>query len=880
MVLDAHSLEAIEQEVRNCFLYEDAPEYLSALERDLQLLNQNDTGIDREAIYQSLMRTTHSLKGGAGIAQLTHLSSLAHKLEDLSIAVQQGKVADLEIANTLFTYSFDWIDRLIGAAIRGGTAEEAKVAASASIFQELDLVLQEIAQQNSSTAEATLDISAPNFAFLKAALEVDLEDCLQRVETILADGATSVVTETLAQFIEECTLLGETLGQNWLSEIVKPLCSLLDGSVTSEIEPVVRETISTIRQRRSIALQPSSPKSPEQSAPKPQPNPPTSSSLAIPELKLRMPVSRLNRIDNNLGELFINQERLTLFQNQLSQVNTALKKRVEQFRPINEGIQTVYDRLATTGSTQTSSNSEFDSLEFDRYTDLHSSLQELQELMVRVQESRADIDLIAWEFQASLDDLRRQLNDLRKDVTESRFVPFRNLSERLAIPLPSLNQQYKKAVELHIEGEYTPIDQLILEQLETPLTHLFRNAFDHGIETVAERNALGKPATAQIKISASIEGNRVTIAISDDGRGIDLEKVYQKARQSGLTEASFAALTKKQILDFLFMAGFSTAKAVTELSGRGVGLDIVRLQVERLGGSIEIETKLGQGTQFMLRIPLSLSILPLLICRSHQHTLAFPSNEVIEAIEVQYYDRTDCVIWQDRSIPIYPLGQILPYNQSIAINLTPEVLSSPERFATALIVRVGKEFVALEIDSLLTEKELVVKPFDNTIPVPPYLLGCTVLGTGEVIPVLNSNRFGELLQQSPAPAIPITPSAKTCILIVDDSIAVRRMLDRCLSQSGYQVIQCKDGKEALAVLEQGDHQFNLVISDIEMPRLDGFGLLREIRAHQEWQNLPVAMLTSRDNEVHRTKASNLGAVAYFTKPFQPQKILNRVAELI
>jgi chemotaxis protein histidine kinase CheA/ActR/RegA family two-component response regulator len=959
MVLDSNSLDAIEQEVRNCFLYEDVPEYLSALERDLQLLNLDENTVDRAELYKSLMRTTHSLKGGAGIAQLPHLSNLSHKLEDLSIALQNGKVADLEIANALLTYSFEHINQLIGAAIRGGIEEEANVAANMSIFQELDLILQEIALNNTQATEAYLEVSAPSLSFLKTVLEIDLEDCLQRVEEVLARSTTAKeLEEILGQFIEECTLLGEAFAQSWLSELVKPICSIFQEPVET-IVPIVVEIIRSIREQRNIVFntEPSAVSSlpvdteeqvsdldemlsplfssslieeeiaalnsensnDEMLAPlfsseieeigeamegeiakvittsfnintSPQVEKiakaiTTSFKTNIPELKLRMPVSRLNRINNNLGELYINQERLSLFQQQLTQVNQSLKKRVEQFRPINEQIQTVYDRLAT-GNTDTGSGrlasqtpsekslDEFDSLELDRYTDLHGSLQNLQELMVRVQESRSDIDTISTEFQSSLDDLRQQLNSLRSDLTESRFEPFRVVSDRLAISLPSLNQQYRKAVKLKIEGEYTPIDRLILEQIETPLTHLFRNAFDHGIETIEERAFLSKSTTAQITISAAIKSNQVVIKIADNGRGINLEKVYQKAAQLGLTQVDYNDLTREQILNFMFMSGFSTASKVTELSGRGVGLDIVRLQVERLQGSIRIETELGIGTQFILNIPLSLSILPLLLCRSQNRTFAFPSNEVIETLQIEGEEEGQ-VIWKDRLIPCYPLAQILPYSQATTVQTEPTI---------ALVVKVEELFIALGIDSLLAERELTIKPFDRTIRVPSYLLGCTVLGTGEIVPVLNSDRLGTILPQSPLdrrPQVFIAPTAEEiCILIVDDSIAVRRMLDKCLTQSGYQVVQCKDGKEAVAVLAQGDRQFHLIISDIEMPRLDGFGLLQEIRAHQKWDNLPIAMLTSRDNELHRRKASNLGATAYFTKPFQAQQIIDKVANLL
>jgi type IV pili sensor histidine kinase/response regulator len=927
MALDSSSLDLINQEVRNCFLYEDVPDYLVALEQNIELLLGNDRNLsaaEQKPIYQELMRIAHSLKGGAGIAQLFNLSRLAHQLENLIEALEKEQITDLRSAQDFLAEGVELINLLVTAALRGGDAEETKEAESLTIFQELESFLQEQVGTCQDDAELKLeDNNSPNLFLLKTALEVDLEECLQRVEkTLQTSPSSEILQKSLQQFIDECTLLGQVLKLDWLVDTASGLDYLLEADFQT-VSELMTATITYLRQQREEVLNPQSSRSQEESQffsdsekenneatfsfrqveeidatfsfqPVDETEAtfvfrkledkdanPSLSSQKVPEHKFKISVSRLNRINNTFGELLINYERLSLQQRQIKAIDRNLKKQLEQFTPINEQIQTLYDRLATVGNPHlpifsapcsllpAPSKEQYDILEFDRYTEFHSSLQNLQDLMGKIQESRIDLDLLAYELETSLDELRLQLNSLRGDLTNSRFVPFRSLTAQFATSLASLNQKYHKSVTLKVEGEDVLIDRLILEQLQTPLTHLFRNAFDHGIESTEQRLSNHKSAHGQITFLASIEGNRVIIGIADDGGGIDLNKVYQKAVAKGLCQTSIDRLSPSQILEFLFAPGFSTADKVTQLSGRGVGLDVVHLAIERLQGSIDIETTLGVGTCFTISIPVSLSIIPLLLCRIQQRTIAIPSIKVLEIISIADLVETTEIFWRDRLIPLYSLLKILPYTES---DYTES--SAP----LALVLDVAGVPIAFTIDRLIEEKELVVKPFDNTVKIPNYAIGCTILGTGEVVMVISPNQLSPLLVCNLIATIAQEHNLAInkqviSILIVDDSIAVRRILDSCLRQSGYQVTQCKDGREALTTLDR-NHNFDLVISDIEMPNLDGFGLLQEIRSR--WQNLPVAMLTSRHNQLHRQRAADLGANAYFHKPFNPNQLLQAI----
>ena len=990
-MLDAASLDSITQEARSCFLYEDAPEYLAAFESGLQQLTLESSEAHPDVgVYNGLMRTAHSLKGGAGIAQLPHLQRLSHQLEDLLEALNGGRVEDSGQAHQLLFEGLERTNQLIAAAIRSGEEGEAEAANKLEIFQLLDFFLGTLPEEFEEFEESS-DIT-PNSFLIETALTVDLEDCIQRVEGAL-EGGHETLEEIVPGFVEECILLGEALNLPWLSEVGKSLQGFV-GSDTERLAEFTQTALSTIREQRERLLNPSNDNSsavseplldepdfpqtdelnlldetipdisdldellgdssakpsdepeldvrvedelldefvsnsvslpvvaeatsdelPSERVAAPSSVPAKSAEAAAPGINLRMPVTRLDKINNILGELLIAHERLGSQHVQLKQANRTLSQRAQQLTPLNERISDIYDRLSSpVASTSAAVSSgtvlgafshqlashpnalsnhltegnEFDSLEMDRYTDLHSTLQDFQELMVRVQETRSDIDVIQMDLGESLEGLRQDLDGLRSELTQSRLSPFRTLSDRFFAPLRSLSSQHNKSVSLEVKGADALVDLAVLEQLQAPLTQLFRNAFAHGIEPPEERVAAGKSPEATITLSARVQSNRALLSISDDGRGIDLQAVLDKAIQLGLcTPEEASSLTSKQIYGFLFTPGFSTAEKTTALAGRGVGLDIVQMQVERLRGSVQVESQLGKGTTFTLSIPLSSNILPLLICRCQQRLMAMPSIEVLEAIGLQEYKELglmdgDRILWKERSLRVKPLLQLLPYAEKPVVDSCP----------VALIVNVGGTAMALGVDALESERELVLKPFDSTVPMPAYLSGCTVLGDGQVVPVLDTDRLALLLEESLAlstvrPGTQQSDSAtpaeggkddKPTILIVDDSIAVRRALNRLLTQAGYRVIEGRDGKEALEIFSSSDRLFEMVITDIEMPRLDGFGLLQAIRESNA--TIPVAMLTSRENERHRRKAFSLGATEYFSKPFQPRAMLQTLEKLL
>ncbi len=452
-----------------------------------------------------------------------------------------------------------------------------------------------------------------------------------------------------------------------------------------------------------------------------------------------------------------------------------------------------------------------------------------------------------------------------------------------------LSQRVNKAVELHIAGDVL-VDRVLLEQLQTPLTHLLNNAIDHGIESTDDRFIFDKPSTAQIELRAHTEGTEVVITCKDDGRGIDLAAVHQRAVQRGLCSPNLPMqqLRREDILDFIFQSGFSTASTVSDISGRGVGLDIVRTQVRQLRGQVSVDTRPGQGTSFTIRLPLSLNLVSLVLCQAQQRMVAIPTDSILEILP--YADMMaiagvdpnqapvpqqslSTISWRGQTIPLVPLMTLLPYHNLAVSAIAPRV---------GIILKLAESSLAVTVDTIVDERQLILKSFDNTVPLPPYVAGCTILGTGEAVPVLLPQYFKPLLhklQSAKGSTEPTVHSDRT-ILIAEDSTGARRSLERILTQAGFAVIPCRDGQEALDTLQQRQSGIDLVISDVEMPRMDGFDLLQRIRTHTYWHSLPVVMLTSRTGDRHRQKAVSLGASGYLGKPITPNELLTSITPLI
>ncbi|HEY9641120.1 MAG TPA: response regulator, partial [Coleofasciculaceae cyanobacterium] len=636
---------------------------------------------------------------------------------------------------------------------------------------------------------------------------------------------------------------------------------------------------------------------------------------------MRVSVKHLDNLNNLVGEMVVNRNSLEQAQERLRQFLDNLLYQVQQLSDVGQRMRDLYERSLLESSLLSNRRSyhlspqsggfstvqpnhatgaSFDALEMDRFTGFHTLSQEMIELIVRVRESASDIDFVVEESDQVTRNFRQITTQLQEGLTRSRMVPFAQTADRLPRGVRDNSLKYGKQSELLIEGRDTLIDKMIVEQLYDPMTHLVNNAVAHGIETPAERVAAGKPPTGKITIRAFHQGNQTIISVSDDGAGINPERVKAKAVARGLvTPAEAKEMTRLDVYDLLFHHGFSTADQVDDLRGRGVGLDVVRSNLNEIRGVISIDSTIGKGTTFTIRLPLTLSISKALCCISNRARIAFPMDGVEDMLDVpKERVQTDnegrtCIYWRDALLPFQTLSTLLGYNRMLGRGSVYGG-NQEEDIISIVVLRSAGNFLALQVDQVLGEQEIVIKQLEGPVPKPVGVAGATVLGDGRIMPIadvlelidLSQGRIrreaGSSLWDKGDELLPPDPAdlkTEPTVLIVDDSITVRELLSMTFNKVGYRVEQARDGQEAWEKLRAG-LPCDLVFCDIEMPRMDGLELLSRIQKDPNLAHLPIAMLTSRGADRHRQMAVQLGAKGYFTKPYLEEGLLDAAQRML
>lgn len=489
---------------------------------------------------------------------------------------------------------------------------------------------------------------------------------------------------------------------------------------------------------------------------------------------------------------------------------------------------------------------------------------------------------------AEFDRRTRDADDLStrlyREVITSRMRPFRDGVQGLPRLVRDLAKQLDKKVQLKIRGETTEVDRDILERLDAPLNHLVRNALDHGLETPAERQASGKPEVGQLSIEAAHSAGLLSITVGDDGRGIDLARLRRKVVERGLTTDDVARkLTDTELLEFLFLPGFSTAEAVSEISGRGVGLDAVQTMVQSVGGRVHIQTTPGRGTTFQVKLPVTLSVLRAVVVRIAGEPYAFPHNRIDRLIRVP---RSEL-----RSLENRQYFEVDGQNVGIVMARQVLQLQGPEEASEDLLIVLFGERSSrcgLVVDVLQGEQDLVVRPLDPRLGKVPNLHAAAILDDGSPVLIVDPEdlhrSINKLLQESHLERSgESTPSGderrQLRVLVVDDSITVREVQRRLLENQGYGVEVAVDGMEGWNLVRGG--RFDLVISDIDMPRLNGLELVRRIKADSRLEHLPVIIVSYKDRDEDRLLGLEAGANYYLTKSsFHDDTLIQAVRELI
>ena len=599
---------------------------------------------------------------------------------------------------------------------------------------------------------------------------------------------------------------------------------------------------------------------------------------------IRVDAGTLENLANLAGETSIYRSRLeqqvSSFRFHLEEIDATVERVRAQLRNLEiETEAQVQYRREMAGFE----DDEFDPLEMDRYTrqqeltrGLGESTNDLVALKDTLESLAADAELLLLQ-QSRVD------SELQDRLMRTRLVPFTSIVPRLRRMVRQIGEELKKPVQLSIQAE-GEMDRTILERLIAPIEHMLRNAIDHGIESPAERKKLKKPEQGRVGIRLYREGAEVVVEIADDGRGIDLDKVRAKAIERGLI-APDASLTDHELQLMILEAGFSTADKVTQISGRGVGMDVVNSEIKQMGGLIDIQSQRGQGTTIIARLPFTVSVNQALMVKSGDEVYAIPLTNIEGIVRVspyelmEYYNADDPVyMYAGEPYALRYLGKLL--DPAAKPNL--EGLTRP----LPLLLLHGVEHpVALQVDELQGSREIVVKSVGTQLSSITGLSGATILGDGRVVLILD---LPALWRRADAPVVEAEAKAKQLaeqevekaptVMVVDDSITVRKVTSRLLQRHGFDVITAKDGVDAVNVLH--DRIPDVMLLDIEMPRMDGFELATMIRHDDRLRHLPIVMITSRTGDKHRSRAEAIGVDRYMGKPYNEVDLLRTIEDLL
>ncbi|MFZ3002392.1 MAG: Hpt domain-containing protein [Undibacterium umbellatum] len=615
----------------------------------------------------------------------------------------------------------------------------------------------------------------------------------------------------------------------------------------------------------------------------------------VPLVRVRADI--LDRLVNQAGEVSISRSRL---ENEVSTLRSSLSELTENVNRLRDQLREVEIQAETqiTSRMAHSGDREFDPLEFDRFT-------RLQELTRMMAESVSDVATVQTNLTRTIDGASNDLlvqarltRDLQQDLMRVRMIPFASISERLYRVTRQTSKEVDKRVNLDIRGATVEMDRGVLEKMAGPFEHLLRNAIVHGIESRENRRNQGKEETGELLIEIRQEGNEVVIRFSDDGQGLNLTRIREKALSVGLITNEDTP-GDVETANMIFEPGFSTATEITELAGRGVGMDVVRSEAASLGGRVEVISNEGKGAEFTIRMPLTLAVTQVVLLSSGGRTFAVPSVLVEQVQQLKsnalanaYND--GAVMWQGQRVTLYYLSSML--GQDDATPMT-------QQYSPLLIMKSGGERVAIHVDDVLGNREVVVKNIGPQLARMTGIAGATVLGSGEIVLILNPVPLAQRmeheharLQQLGTEAIPDmgavanlqsateVAEVKTqpvqglrtqhTVMVVDDSLTVRRVTQRLLTREGFQVILAKDGIDALEQLQSVTPDVMLV--DIEMPRMDGFDLTRNVRSDSRTSHIPIIMITSRTADKHRNYAKELGVNEYFGKPYREDDLLGAI----
>jgi chemosensory pili system protein ChpA (sensor histidine kinase/response regulator) len=807
----------IDEEMLEIFALE-AEDLLRSINVNLEILAQ--TPANREALLE-IRRNAHTFKGSAGIVGLKKPSELAHRVEDLLDYMAEHEIAGNREIFEILLASTDCL-----SAMTSGEKSARLSTKIAEIYKDFDCLMNALAAPKVDVpAVETQPVEAKSPA-VKTVSENEIEQNTDSNQKAQTQNSKSVVRVSLEK----------------LDDLVK----IVHGLVIS----------------RSV-------------------------------------------FERRLGELDRQIEELHHTTNRLQRSTAKLETNFEANMLVNESSRFKFQSLKfklqnskfeiADFNTSDDSPPEFDSLEFDRYTDFHQSARELAESASDAFAINTALDGLRGNLEMLFDSQRRLVEEMQDKLLRIRMVNFGTLSARLMRTARVTCEEENKQVELNIEGEELDIDTQVLDSLIEPLLHLLRNAVAHGIELPETRRLLGKPEKGAINVRIANEEMHVILTISDDGRGISAPALKSKAVQNGIISRERAAsMTDEEAYELIFLPGLTTAEKLSQTSGRGVGMNIIKTAVERQQGTISIFSEAQKGTTFTLRLPMALAVTRALLVKAGEQTFAFPLGIVKQITEISgaLLEKAKCenkLQFGSYKYELVHLNELLDLPFKASSRETERIL----------LLNISDVPRALLVDEIIKPEEIVIKPLGSPLQNMPNLIGAAILGDGRIAPVLDLfYLFNQKVQspkskvqspleiqsskskvQSPFLEVQNPKSKIQNVLIVDDSPSVRHLTSNIIKNAGFGVAVAKDGLEALEILQASKELPDIILTDVEMPRMDGYELLTSLKRNAELQSIPVIMITSRAGEKHRRKALDLGVSEYLTKPFEDSILLGKIRTL-
>jgi chemosensory pili system protein ChpA (sensor histidine kinase/response regulator) len=855
------------------FFVPEAEEHLQIVTHCLLSLETNPSS---EQIHR-LLRAMHTVKGSAAQVGLHRISHVAHRAEDLIGRLREG---ELRPSAEIIDICLDAVDTLKKFLYHQWTDEAAMQASVHGLFSRIARLVPPEKEEEVARPAAAAPVSEVPTSAVAQRVEPAPGSYLQEIHLTDDEPAVPTIAATpVAMSPQEATAVTHAV-PHAAAELKKP-----EGIEKFADEDLIRKEPASMPQSKSV----------------------------------RIALERLDRMMNAVGELVINRTRmlgrvaeLERLADVLNFSKARMQDKVSEFQEKHE-----FSRIHSAPTPRPSDDfplrsgyssyshsfdhslAEFSELEMDRYDDFNILSRSLTEISADITEVLTQLDGFVRRVDGDIDEFTKLAHRLQDEITQARMVPIGNLYTRLSRTVRDAAKAVNKKVELTLAGAETELDNNIIQQISDPLIHLVRNAVAHGLERDEERYEQGKSDSGNVAVRAYHRGNHIYIEVEDDGRGIDYEKVRKTAVDHGLLSVEIAAeLGERDLLDLLFQPGFSTAPRKTELAGRGVGLDVVKSNLALLNGEIEVETQKGLGTRFTLKVPLTLIISQALFVRCGNSMFALPLSfvEEIRRLRINEIEEVGGKLLtkvRDVVTEIVRLDSVLGLEPIQPIN----------GYFRMVIANVAGRQVGIVVEDVVRKDEIVIKSLGEFLRNLKMFPGATIAPDGSLILLIDVNRLiaGEAIEHRPlmtsanaarifAPgaaavahgaipqeAIDFVPEEKLVVL-VDDSISVRKFVGRMLEKAGYRVKLAADGLEALEIVTQT--RCDLVVTDLEMPRTNGYELLSHLRQDPQTRNIPVMVVTSRAGAKHRDRAMKEGAMAFLTKPVQEDQFIAAVGRLI